>query len=317
SAQEPVLDDRYAWTAGDPIIRSDALPDADWIAMKDPSIVYYDGLYHTFFTVRDYERSHGLAYLSFADFVEADASQAIMMPHHDGYAAAPQVFYFSPHERWYMVAQTRNPEWDPPYQAAYATTTDIAHPTSWSEMKPMEVPRPEDNRYLDFWVIADDAKMHLFFTSDNGNMWREETALADFPYGWTEPVLAQQTYIFEASHIYKVNGTDQFINVIEATLPGDRRYFKLYAADALDGAWSPIAADSSHALAAMNNVAFEGERWTDSISHGELVRSGYDEAMEVDGDDYTFIYQGVPIAVRSGLPYGEIPWSIGVLREVE
>ena len=50
---------------------------------------------------------------------------------------------------------------------------------------------PKDN------LICDAAKAHLFYTSNDGHMWRRETALADFPHGWSEPQLALQGDIFE------------------------------------------------------------------------------------------------------------------------
>jgi hypothetical protein len=311
------LDSSYEWTVSERLINSDNLIEEDWITIKDPSIVHYNGKYHVFFTVRGHERSHGSAYTSFENFEDLSPEDVVMLPHHDGYIAAPQVFYFTPHEKWYMVAQTKKSSWNPEYQAAYATTTDISDPNSWSEMKPMNFQIPEEDMYLDFWVIADEEKIYLFFTSDNGNMWREETTYEEFPYGWSEPVLAQQADIFEASHIYKVKNTDLYINVIEARLTEDRRYFKAYTATELDGEWEPLAADCANAFASMTNVTFEGEHWTNGISHGELVRAGIDEKMEVNGDNYTFIFQGVLHQVRKGMDYGKIPWDIGILREIE
>jgi hypothetical protein len=37
-------------------------------------------------------------------------------------------------------------------------------------------------------------------------MWREDTSLTDFPTGWSEPVLAIKGDVFEASHVYKLEG---------------------------------------------------------------------------------------------------------------
>ena len=42
------------------------------------------------------------------------------------------------------------------------------------------------------WAICDHVKVHLGYTSNDGRMWRSETKLADFPSGWSQPVLAIQ-----------------------------------------------------------------------------------------------------------------------------
>jgi hypothetical protein len=57
-------------------------------------------------------------------------------------------------------------------------------------------------------------------------------------------------------------------------------------------------------------------RWIDSISHGELLRAGVDERLEVDGRNLRFLFQGVTDRDRAGKPYGAIPWSLGLLEPV-
>jgi len=66
----------------------------------------------------------------------------------------------------------------------------------------------------------------------------------------------------------------------------------------------------------MANTQPVGERWTDSISHGELLRAGFDERLEVDTADLRFLFQGVTNQARAGKPYGQIPWRIGMLEPV-
>lgn len=64
----------------------------------------------------------------------------------------------------------------------------------------------------------------------------------------------------------------------------------------------------------MTNVTQPGKRWTDSISHGELIRSGYDEELTVNPMNLTFLFQGVSEGERQGKSYGEIPWRLGLLE---
>lgn len=302
------------WQTGAPLLRMADVGMTEWIAMKDPSIVKYDDRWHMFCTLRGRQRSHAIVYSSFKTFDEAGGSLPVVLPNHDGYFCAPQVFFFTPHRRWYLICQAKDPNWSPTYQAAFATTTDIAKPDSWSPLGPMGVARPRGgvDPYLDFWVICAGETAHLFFTSDNGKMWRSETAIADFPYGWANPVLAFEGDIFEASHIYRVAGQALYLNLIEAQLPDDRREYKAYVSEELDGEWTPVGEDGSARYASPENVRQTAGRWTDSISHGELLRVGVDEKLEA-APNAPFIFQGVLHKDREGEDYGDIPWNLGLL----
>jgi hypothetical protein len=63
----------------------------------------------------------------------------------------------------------------------------------------------------------------------------------------------------------------------------------------------------------MQNVKPAGEKWTDVISHGELLRTGCDEKLEADSAKLRFLFQGVLEKDRQGKGYGEIPWKLGLL----
>ncbi len=62
------------------------------------------------------------------------------------------------------------------------------------------------------------------------------------------------------------------------------------------------------------NVRHHAESWTDVISHGELLRAGYDEKLLVDPDNLRFLFQGVTDRARAGKSYGQIPWKLGILQ---
>ena len=53
--------------------------------------------------------------------------------------------------------------------------------------------------------------------------------------------------------------------------------------------------------------------WTDSISHGELIRAGVDQRLEVDPVNLRVVFQGVLDKDRHGKGYGAIPWRLGLL----
>ena len=171
---------------------------------------------------------------------------------------------------------------------------------------------PPEPKWLDFWVICDHAKAHLFYTSLDGHMWRRETRRADFPLGWSEPHLAIQGDIFAASHTYKLKGTDKYLTIVEAQ--GDRRrYYKAYLADRLEGPWTGLADTLAKPFASEANVE-QKNRWTANISHGELLRNGVDESMEVDPSNLRFLFQGASDEEYRGPGYGGIPWRLGLLE---
>ena len=201
---------------------------------------------------------------------------------------------------------------------AYSTTTDIAEPSSWTQARPILDAGENDPRKvggLDYWIICDDQRAYLFLTSLNGKMWRLWTHLEDFPRGFDHCELALEAKIFEASHTYKLKGMDKYLTVIEEN---GRRYYKAYVADRLDGEWVPVADTAERPFAGWKNIrpAPGVEPWTDNISHGELIRDGYDQKLIVDPDNLQFIFQGMWGKHKSGKNYGQFQWRIGMLRPV-
>jgi len=308
---------RFQWRVSQPLVAPLDRPGDLCYSVKDPSLVYYEGRWHLFCSIRGQNRSHQIEYLSFASWDKVAEAERHVLKMHDGFFCAPQVLYFRPHGKWYLICQASDDSWEPKYGAAYATTTDVADPASWSPLAPLQHRKADAKSGLDFWVICDEAKAHLFFTTLDGRMWREETPLAKFPTGWSEPVLTIQGDIFEASHTYKLKGLDKYLTLVEAQGGHGWRYYKAYLADRLDGEWTPLAATRDQAFASMANTHPVGPRWTDSISHGELLRAGFDERLEVDPGDRRFLFQGIADKERSGKKYGEIPWRLGMLEPEE
>jgi endo-1,4-beta-xylanase len=58
------------------------------------------------------------------------------------------------------------------------------------------------------------------------------------------------------------------------------------------------------------------EPWTDNVSHGELIRDGYDQTLTVEPGNLRFIFQGMWDEHKSGKGYGQFQWRIGMLRQV-
>ena len=286
-------------------------------AQKDPSVVQFEGRWHVFMTVKLDGRS-AIEHCAFDDWEHAqDAKRTILEVSDSTYFCAPQVFYFKPHKKWYLIYQVGMPNAKMMW-VGYSTTTDIADPGSWTATKPILDGGPDDPRTvggLDYWIICDDRRAHLFLTSLNGKMWRLSTAIEDFPKGFADCKLALQAKIFEASHTYRLKGRNQFLTIIEEN---GRRYYKAYLADRLDGKWTPIADTVDHPFASHRTIrpARGVAAWTDNVSHGELIRDGIDQTLTVNPDKLRFVFQGMLEKDKKAKGYGQFQWRIGILTPV-
>jgi len=310
---DPFSTGRFSWIVSQPLIGPVSHGEDTCYSIKDPSIVWYEGRWHLFSTIRSKNHTHQIEYTSFVDWKDANHTQRHLLNLTGEYNCAPQVFYFSPQKKWYLIYQVQDPTRKPSIQPAFSTSSDISDPTSWSRPKLLFDQHPDNVKmWIDYWVICDEEKAHLFFTSHKGWMWRSETSLGSFPAGWSEPRIALQGDIFEASHTYRLKDTNRFLTLVEAQDAG-RRYFKAFTAERLDGKWSPLAASREKPLVSTRNVRFDGPSWTNSFSHGEFLRSGYDENLEIDPNEARLLFQGVASEARVDENYGKIPWKLGLL----
>ncbi|WP_406335950.1 non-reducing end alpha-L-arabinofuranosidase family hydrolase [Streptomyces sp. NBC_00203] len=296
-------------------------PDAqhpDAAAIKDFSIVRYNNQWLTFATTAS-PSGWGLVQFNFDDWSQAASAPQTYLdtsPMGSGYRAAPQVFYFAPQNLWYMVYQTGPP--------TYSTSTNPADPHSWSAPRTLisqEPPIVTQNKgngtWIDFWVICDTANCHLFFSDDNGHIYRAQTSLANFPNGFgnTQMVMSDtKNNLFEATNVYKVVGSDQYLLLQEAiSNTSGRRYFRSFTSSSLTGNWTPLAATENEPFASRNNVTFPGGAWTQDISHGEMVRAGNDQTLTINPCRLQYVYQGMDPG--AGGDYIRLPWRMGLLTQ--
>jgi hypothetical protein len=284
------------------------------VCQKDPTVVFHEGRWHVFMTVRLPGRTV-TEYCAFEKWEDADkAPRTILKLSDSRYYCAPQVFFFAPQRKWYLVYQVGVRDAKKMW-VAYSTTTTLADPASWTQAEPMLDGGPGDTRVeggLDYWIICDARRAYLFFTSNNGKLWRMWTRLEDFPRGFAHCELALEAAIFEASHTYKLKGREQYLTIVEED---GRRYYKAYFADRLDGAWKPLADTAGKPFAGWTNIrpAKGVEPWTDNVSHGELIRDGVDQTMTIDPSAIKFVFQGMREEEKAGKDYGRFPWRIGIL----
>jgi hypothetical protein len=314
---EDVLSGRFSWESSGPLLGPARDSPDPCLSIKDPTVVRHADRWEVYATIRCRSGVH-MEHLSFADWRKTDAAERHKVKLVDAYHCAPQVLYFRPQRKWYLIYQWGDDS-RKYFGPCYSTIDDPSKPQTLTEPvmlypeKPRNVPG-----WLDFWVICHGQTAHLFFTTLDGRMWRAEAPIDKFPHGWNEPQVVLRGDIFEASHTYKLKGVQKFLTVVEAQAPGGRRYYKGYMADRLDGQWNGVADTPAKPFAAQANVKFEAgvEPWTDSISHGELVRDGIDETMTVDPADLRFVFQGCSAKDRAGKGYGQFPWRLGMLKPV-
>jgi len=305
------------WNYSAPLIAPEQRRQEPSHAQKDPTVVLHGGKWHVFMTVKLPGRS-AIEYCSFEKWENAQQSRrAILKVSDSDYYCAPQVFYFRPHEKWYLVYQMGVPGAKHMW-VAYSTTSTISDPNSWTQARPMLDGGPTDPRKvggLDYWIICDDRRAYLFLTSLNGKMWRLWTDLAKFPKGFGHCELALEAKIFEASHTYKLKGIQKYLTIVEEN---GRRYYKAYLADRLDGEWTPVADTAERPFAGWKNIrpARGVEPWTDNVSHGELIRDGYDQTPTVDPANLKLIFQGMLDKDKARRGYGQFQWRIGMLTPV-
>ena len=321
----------FKWTSSAVLIQ----PKSDGTnlsALKDPSIVYYNGAYHVFVSTAQASGYNvgihsvylvltvltrlKLAYLTFTDFNNAQSATFHYLDQTaigTGYRAAPQVFYFAPQKLWYLIYQDGN--------AAYSTNTDISNPSGWSAPKhfyssvPSIITQNEGSgSWLDMWVICDSSNCYHFSEDDNGHVYRASTTLANFPNGMSTPVIAlansNKYDLFEASNVYKVGS--QYLLIVECIGSTGHRYFRSWTASTLSGSWTELAASESNPFAGAANVQFPGGTWTSDISHGEAIRTNVDQTMTLpDCGPQQYLYQGLPTG--SSGDYNTLPWKIALL----
>jgi len=304
------------WTASDILIKPVSDETHDIISVKDPSIVRFNNRWHVYATTANAQGNWSMVYLSFADWADAARAKPYYIdqnPNLRGYHCAPQVFYFRPHKKWYLIYQSQPPQ--------YSTADDLSKPETWTKPESFfdEKPAGAARLWIDFWVICDDTNAYLFSTGDDGRMYRSQTRIEDFPEGMSAPkvvIEGRRFDVFEGGMTYKIKGMNRYLTLVEAIGPTGARYYRAWTSDRLDGEWMPApeATTFEKPFAGMNNVTFEKSvtPWTKDISHGELIRDGYDETLTIDLANLQLLFQGRDPEITA--EYSQLPYRLGLLK---
>jgi len=314
------LPSSFSWSSSAALIS----PHADShniVAVKDPSVVNYNGRWYVAASTVNSSGSYNMELLNFSDWSQANAATPVYADQTaigGGYKTAPQLFYFAPQKLWYLVYQLGS-------NAGYSTNPDITNPYGWSSTKnfysggmPSIIQQNIGNGFwLDFFTICDSVNCYLFSVDDNGHLYRSQTSIGNFPNGMGNTVIAasdsNRYHFFEADNIYKVDGQNEYLLVIEAIGSDGFRYFTSYTSNAINGSWTPLANTESNPFIRDNNVTFSGSAWTKDFSSGEMIRSGYDQNLTINPCKIQYLYQGRD--PNSTASYNLLPWRLGLVTQ--
>lgn len=297
------------WKLSDSILTHGPKGSFDEVAVKDPSIVFFEGMWHVFYSARS-ESEYTTGYVSakrLADLQSAPRHELDMIKGRSRYGCAPQVFCFEPQRKWYLIFQNG----DANYQPAYSTTTTISKPETWSKPEPLLV-KDDPRKWIDFWVICDATKAYLFYTQAHSAVIVRSTTLENFPDDWSEENEVLKS-VHEAVHVYKVSDRNVFHMIYELNNRGIRS-FGLASAEDIAGPWTKVT--DNYATGDQLNYAGKGEAWTEMVSHGEVLRADCNERMEYDPKGCTWLIQGI-LKKNSRASYESLPWKLGIMTMLE
>ncbi|MEQ2005328.1 MAG: non-reducing end alpha-L-arabinofuranosidase family hydrolase [Limisphaerales bacterium] len=293
SAEAPAA---YRWKLGAPLLNPPVVEGGKPRRQADPTAIFADGVWHVF--------TSGSQYFALKELKPGMVvPPGVTLP--TGQLAVPQVFFFRARKQWQMIGQTRDTTGRYPQNTpCLSTNARIDDPQGWSQPIILDVPPPEDptqpvKPWNDFHVICDDAKAHLLATSE-GRLWRSETKLADYPHGWSKPVIALSGDFLYASHTYRQDTAEGrtrfFLNLtgvsVETATKKRRQYQQSYLAERIEGPWLADAATWEQPFAGPANIRLTDDRWHGDLVHGEPLRLGNDERMILQHDITRFIFHG-------------------------
>ncbi|WP_215448220.1 non-reducing end alpha-L-arabinofuranosidase family hydrolase [Streptomyces sp. ATCC 21386] len=296
------LPSTYRWSSTGPL----AQPQNGELALKDFTTAKINGQHLVYATTSDGNGWNAAMFRPFTNWSDmGTATQSEV----SGSVIAPELFYLSTKNIWVMASNG----WDTAWPFTYRTSTDPTNPNSWSAPQPLFTGSLPVGGPIDPTLIADDQNMYLFFANDKGGIFKSTMPLANFPssFGSSYETVMSDTEerLFEAPEVYKVQGQNQYLMIVEAR-GANGRYFRSFTASSLnDNRWTEQAGTESNPFAGKVNT---NQTWTNDISHGDMIRVNSDQTMTIDPCNLQFLYQGRSPS-SDGTGYLSLPYRPALL----
>jgi len=219
----------------------------------------------------------------------------------------------------------------------YMTNPDIDNVFGWSKPKIIKTGKTNNGFWIDFWIICDDTKAHMFYTDHEGSVFRIECPINEFPEGFAaerqETVLTERGEnkigrwrLHEASHIYYVKNAGKYLMLVEGVYPhptrkyywdSRNRFMFAFAADKLEGPWQRVGSGLNEFAGDPANLFNEdgSKSAYDQVSHFELIRSGYNQKLEIKDFHLQLLFQAFDAKnIADDYNYNDLPWELAIMR---
>ena len=132
--------------------------------------------------------------------------------------------------------------------------------------------------------------------------------------------------LHEGVSVYYVKQADKYLALAEAVRPHPTRYphwdsrnrFMIaFVADAIEGPWQRVERHRNEFAGDPANLFMaDGSRSEyDQISHFTLLRSGYNQRMEIENFKLQLIFQAFDASeTPDNFVYDDLPWELAVMR---
>lgn len=342
---KPEIEKSEKWITSVPLFEARPGNGFDNVAVKDPSIVEYNGKYHLFYTAKSADTIKGkvnykigTGYTSATSLDELNTSERVFIDSIvGGNVVAPQIFYFEPHKKWYLIAHTWINGDHSDLEPIYMTNDNIENVNAWSEIQIINTHKSEKQFWIDFWVIAEGDDIYMFYTDQKGSLLYMKSPISEFPNGFSKPeskIAFTQTgtkdalkwKMFEAAHVFYAKKEKKFIALCEGAyqhpvhkhdVDARSRFIFAMVADSIEGAWTRLENDKNTFFANAKDIYNkDGSKSVNSlVSHPELIRSGYNQKLEIESLDVQMLYQSFDATnIPDTYNYNELPWKLSLMK---